>query len=78
MVTEGLGLMAAGMGMVFAFLILLVAVMKISARIFSHFPDHQPPGHLDQISSRKKLISTKEELAEIAAAIAVTRSRSDS
>ncbi|MBN2185637.1 MAG: OadG family protein [Candidatus Krumholzibacteriota bacterium] len=75
MLTEGLGLMAAGMGMVFSFLTLLVLVMMASARIFKHFPgpaDSPPPGG---ISVKKEGRGSKKNLAEVAIAIAVARAR---
>ena len=79
MLSEGLGLMAAGMGMVFAFLILLVLVMKASAKLFSHFP-----GSPDKITAKHcaetgnashRKPHRKPELEEIAAAIAAAKAR---
>jgi sodium pump decarboxylase gamma subunit len=42
MITEGLRLMAVGMFTVFAFLTLLVGLMKVSAAFFEKFADRFP------------------------------------
>jgi sodium pump decarboxylase gamma subunit len=76
MIAQGFGLLAAGMGMVFAFLILLVFVMKGSARLFRHLPTPS----LEKISASAhepaEPAAPSEVLAEIAAAIAAAQARS--
>ena len=69
--------MAAGMGMVFSFLILLVLIMTVSARFLNRFfsPLENPPS--DSISSEKPPGRSKEDLAEIAIAIALAENRRD-
>lgn len=75
MIAEGFGLLAAGMGMVFAFLILLVFVMKASARMFRHLPTPS----LEKIAAAAPEpagpAAPQEALAEIAAAVAAARAR---
>ena len=75
MLSEGLGLMAAGMGMVFAFLILLVLVMKASAKLFSHFPDSQNKDIAKPTAGAGGTSHKTLDLKEIAAAIAAAKSR---
>lgn len=75
MFAEGLGLMAAGMGMVFAFLILLVLVMKASARLFSHFPDSPDRLITNPRAGTGKVSHKNLDLEEIAAAIAAAKAK---
>ncbi len=75
MLAEGLGLMAAGMGMVFSFLILLVLVMKASARLFSHFPDSPEKLIANHRAGTGNVSHRKLDLEEIAAAIAAAKAK---
>ncbi len=77
MLIEGLSLMAAGMGMVFSFLILLVLIMMASARIFKHFSGPLEAPSSDKLSNEKEPCQSKKDLAEIAIAIAVAGTRHD-
>ena len=43
MIGEGLELMFVGMGVVFAFLVMLVFLMKLSGALLSKFPEPEPP-----------------------------------
>ncbi|HJN75630.1 MAG TPA: OadG family protein [Myxococcota bacterium] len=43
MLSQGVELMAVGMTTVFAFLLLLVGLMYISAAVFARWPDDEPP-----------------------------------
>ena len=75
MITEGLGLLAAGMGMVFAFLILLVLIMNLSAKLFSRIPD-TPPGRRPEDPLRSGgTRQSNEDHGEIAAAVAAAAAR---
>ncbi|HSG27713.1 MAG TPA: OadG family protein [Candidatus Krumholzibacterium sp.] len=74
MLAEGLGLMAAGMGMVFAFLILLVFVMTLSARLFSRFPDSQGTEKQALTADPSSTRHSEDRLDEVAAAVAAVRS----
>jgi len=71
LLTEGLGLMAAGMGMVFSFLLLLVLVMSLSARAFKRFSDRF--GDSSEGSYKENIVSgqPQDSLSEIAIAIAL-------
>ncbi len=53
---EGLWLMAAGMGTVFAFLLVLVACMHVSAWVFARFPDDPIDGDATSSSSDELLL----------------------
>ena len=77
MLTEGLGLMAAGMGMVFSFLILLVLIMMASSKFLNRFFSPLEDLPSDCISSNNEPGRSKEDLAEIAVAIALAESRHD-
>ena len=43
MIGEGLELMFVGMGVVFAFLIMMVLLMKLSGALLSKFPEPESP-----------------------------------
>lgn len=76
MIVEGLGLLVAGMGMVFAFLIILVFIMALSAKLFRRFPDlsaEERPKHPPLSGGTRQ---NNENLGEIAAAVTVAMSRS--
>ncbi|MBU8920472.1 MAG: OadG family protein [Bacteroidales bacterium] len=75
MLAEGLGLMAAGMGMVFAFLVLLVLVMMASTRLFSHFPDSPDKDITRPDAGTGNGSHRKIDLKEVAAAIAAAKAR---
>lgn len=53
MILEGLRLMAVGMFTVFAFLTLLVGVMKASAIFFERFADHFPEDASKEPAARR-------------------------
>lgn len=73
MIVEGLGLMVAGMGVVFAFLTLLVFAMKISAKVLERFADADVlSGPLGKTKTAV-LQQAGDELAEIAVAIAAVK-----
>lgn len=65
MITEGFELMLVGMGVVFAFLILLVGFMQLSGRFFARFsnffpepePIKPPPGLKPIHSSEKQAVA---------------------
>jgi len=68
MITEGLRLMAVGMFTVFAFLTLLVGLMKGSAAFFEKFADRFP----DEASGEAAVVrSGNDNDGEIALALAV-------
>ncbi|MBN2071097.1 MAG: OadG family protein [Candidatus Krumholzibacteriota bacterium] len=75
MLTEGLGLMAAGMGMVFAFLLLMVLVMNVSARIFRHFSVMPADLPSDSGNEERRPDNSTGNPAEIALAIALAVTR---
>jgi len=66
MITEGLRLMAVGMFTVFAFLTLLVALMKGSAAFFEKFADRFP----DEAAGEAAVVRSGND-GEIALALAV-------
>jgi len=66
MMTEGLRLMAVGMITVFAFLTLLVGMMKASTVFFETFADRFPEDEPDEPAARR---SNRD--AEVALAIAI-------
>jgi len=66
MITEGLRLMAVGMFTVFAFLTLLVGLMKGSAAFFEKFADRFP----DEASGEAAVVRSGND-GEIALALAV-------
>jgi sodium pump decarboxylase gamma subunit len=66
MITEGLRLMAVGMFTVFAFLTLLVGLMKASAAFFEKFADRFP----EEASGESKVVRSGND-GEIALALAV-------
>jgi sodium pump decarboxylase gamma subunit len=74
MLNEGLGLMVAGMGVVFAFLFLLVIAMQLSAKFFEVFKDYFPE-ELPQVKAvtGTVLAQSNDKLAEIAVAIAAVK-----
>lgn len=69
---QGLVLLVAGMGIVYAFLMLLVLVMSINAKIVPRFnsilPDEAP-------KKKPRPVAAASDDAAIALAIAVARSR---
>ncbi|MDA3797662.1 MAG: OadG family protein [Kiritimatiellae bacterium] len=67
MFTSGVQIMLVGMGTVFGFLILMVLVMSGTASFLKRFPEAAP------VSAPKR--STSGADAEIAAAIAIAKSR---
>ena len=73
MIVEGLGLMVAGMGVVFAFLILLVYAMKISAKVLERFADADVASGPLGKTNTAVLQQAGDELAEIAVAIAAVK-----
>ncbi len=79
MISEGLGLMAVGMSVVFAFLTLLVIAMQASAKFFEIFKDHFPED-LEQVGPKTTTVNSQstDERAEIAAAIAAAKAYSRS
>ena len=75
MLSEGFGLMAAGLGMVFAFLTLLVLMMKLSAGLFKKIPVSPPENIKASLPLHGKENVRNLNLEEIAVAIAAARSR---
>ena len=75
MLTEGLGLMVAGMGVVFAFLTLLVLAMTVSAKFFEVFADYFVEEAPAPVAKPKATVvqQSEDELAEIAVAIAAAK-----
>lgn len=75
MLTEGLGLMVAGMGVVFAFLTLLVLAMNASAKFFEIFADYfveEAPA--PAVKPKAAVVQQSEdELAAVAIAIAAAK-----
>ncbi len=71
--SQGLVLLVAGMGIVFAFLGVLVFVMSLSAKIIPQF-NHILPDHEPKKKSAKKPAGSDD--AEIAVAIAVAAAQS--
>lgn len=74
MISEGLSLMVTGMGVVFAFLTLLVLCMNLAASFFEKFSDLFVDDPLP--AAKPKTAATgqsNDELAEIAAAIAAVK-----
>ena len=73
MIIEGLGLMIAGMGVVFAFLTLLVCTMKVSAKALARFADaDETVGPLVKTTTATTTAAA-DNLAEIAVAIAAAK-----
>lgn len=72
MIVEGLGLMVAGMGVVFAFLTLLVYAMKISAKV-ERFADAEVKSGPLGTTKTAVIQQAGDELAEIAVAIAAVK-----
>jgi oxaloacetate decarboxylase gamma subunit len=75
MIVEGLGLMLAGMGVVFAFLTLLVFAMKISAKVLERFADADVTSGPLGTTNTAVLQQAGDHLAEIAVAIAAVKAR---
>jgi oxaloacetate decarboxylase gamma subunit len=75
MIAEGLGLLAAGMGMVFAFLTLLVFIMVLSAKLFRRFPDLSAEERSKRPPRSGGTHQTNEDLGEIAAAVVAAMAR---
>ena len=74
MINEGLSLMVTGMGVVFAFLTLLVLSMNLAAGFFQKFADLFEEEPLPSAKPRTAVIQqSDDELAEIAAAIAAVK-----
>lgn len=73
MIVEGLGLMVAGMGVVFAFLALLVFAMKISAKVLKRFTDADVMGGPLEKQPTAVFRQAGDDLAEIAVAIAAVK-----
>lgn len=73
MIAEGFGLMIAGMGVVFAFLTLMVLLMNGSAKFFetfSHWFEEE-----QQLSAPKKVVEnpSEDDLTSVAIAIAAAK-----
>ncbi len=77
MMEQGLILMAAGMGTVFCFLIIMVFAMYASSAILNrYFPDKPPPKKpKSKKGPPKKKSNQSDELSDVAAAIAVATAR---
>jgi sodium pump decarboxylase gamma subunit len=78
MMEQGLILMAAGMGTVFAFLVIMVFAMHASSAILNrYFPDKTPPPKKpnSKKSPPKKKSNQPGDLSDVAAAIAVATAR---
>ncbi len=73
MIVEGLGLMFAGMGVVFAFLTLLVGAMKVSAKVLKRFADAETTRGSLETTKTAVLHQVGDELTEIAVAIAAVK-----
>ncbi len=73
MLTEGLGLMVTGMGVVFAFLTLLVMTMLASAKFFDRFSDYFQEETPEQKPRTGGPQQSEDVLAEIAVAIAAAK-----
>lgn len=73
MLTEGLGLMVAGMGVVFAFLTLLVLTMMASAKFFDRFSDYFQSETPEEKPRTAGIQQSDSGLAEIAIAIAAAK-----
>ena len=75
MIVEGLGLMIAGMGVVFAFLTLLVAAMKVSAKVLERFADADVTVEplVKPTTATTAKAKAKDNMAEIAVAIAAAK-----
>ena len=65
LIAEGLWLMLVGMFVVFSFLILLVVVMKLSAKFFAAFADYFPEPIIVET-----MLSAGQDQTEIAAVLA--------
>jgi oxaloacetate decarboxylase gamma subunit len=73
MLTEGLGLMVAGMGVVFAFLTLLVLAMTASAKFFEIFADYFVEA-VPAVAPKATVVrQSDDELAAVAVAIAAAK-----
>ena len=77
MMEQGLILMAAGMGTVFSFLIIMVLAMHASSAILNrYFPDKTPPKKPNSKKSpSKKKSNQSDDLNDVATAIAVATAR---
>ncbi len=75
MLAEGLGLMVAGMGMVFSFLALLVLVMMVSAKFFNRFSAPVQVENSQVASEAAGPHRADGDLVEIAIAIAAAKAR---
>lgn len=74
MLTEGLGLMVAGMGVVFAFLTLLVLAMNAASKFFEVFADYFQEEVVAAAPAKKAVVQqSDDQLAEIAIAIAAAK-----
>lgn len=75
MLTEGLGLMVAGMGVVFAFLTLLVLAMTAAAKFFEIFADYFVEEAPKPVTKPKAAVvrQSEDQLAEVAVAIAAAK-----
>jgi oxaloacetate decarboxylase (Na+ extruding) subunit gamma len=80
MLMEGLGLMVAGMGVVFAFLTLLVLAMNASAKFFEIFADYfVEPETAPAVKPKATVVrQSEDELAAVAIAIAAAKARASS
>lgn len=80
MLMEGLGLMVAGMGVVFAFLTLLVLAMNGSAKFFEVFADYfVEPEPVTAVKPKATVVrQSEDELAAVAIAIAAAKARASS
>ena len=65
-IQEGFALMGVGMGVVFAFLVLLVGCLHISARFFEHFGHLFPEPPADQPAA----FEDEDHSADVAVAVA--------
>ena len=65
----GIQIMLVGMGTVFGFLILMVLVMSLAASFLKRFPEAAP------VPARKKSVAGVGGDVEIAAAIAIAKSK---
>ena len=68
MIEEGIELMLVGMGVVFAFLILLVGLMHLSGRFFTRFPDLFPEAKPVETASAENPTNSSERWAVALAA----------
>ena len=73
MLRDGVELMIVGMGVVFAFLALLVFCITVAARLLSRFPDDEP----EATPAPPKAPSQESSRALVAAAVAAARRSRD-